>query len=101
MIGLGVGPGQHVGIWSMNAPEWVVTQFAVGRVGAVLVNINPAYRLHELEETLRAADVETLVVGEPFKGSDFVAMVEAVCPEVAAAPVRPSGRRRSSPPCSG
>ena len=84
LLGLGVGRGSHVGIWSMNAPEWVVTQFAVGRIGAVLVNINPAYRLHELEETLRAADVETFVVGAPFKGSNFVAMVESVCPEVAA-----------------
>jgi fatty-acyl-CoA synthase len=85
LIGLGVGPGRHVGIWSMNAPEWVVTQFAVGRIGAVLVNINPAYRLHELEDALRMADVETLVVGSPFKGSDFVKMVETLCPEVAAA----------------
>src|SRR4051812_2095566 len=51
LIDLGVKPGEHVGVWSMNAPEWVVTQFAVGRIGAVLVNINPAYRLHELEET--------------------------------------------------
>lgn len=85
LIDLGVGRGAHVGVWSMNAPEWVVTQFAVGRVGAVLVNINPAYRLHELEETLKAADVETLVVGSPFKGSDFVRMVETLCPEVAAA----------------
>ena len=49
------------------------------------MNINPAYRLHELEETLRAADVATLIVGAPFKGSDFVGMVETVCPEVAAA----------------
>jgi fatty-acyl-CoA synthase len=85
LIALGVEPGRHVGIWSMNAPEWVVTQFAVGRAGAVLVNINPAYRLHELEETLRMADVETLVVGSPFKGSDFFGMVETLCPEVAAA----------------
>jgi fatty-acyl-CoA synthase len=85
LIGLGVGPGRHVGIWSMNAPEWVVTQFAVGRAGGVLVNINPAYRLHELEETLRMADVETLVVGSPFKGSDFFGMVEALCPEAHAA----------------
>jgi fatty-acyl-CoA synthase len=86
LLELGVGPGRHVGIWSMNAPEWVVTQFAVGRAGGVLVNINPAYRLHELEETLRAADVETLIVGSPFKGSDFVEMVQSLCPEVAAAP---------------
>jgi fatty-acyl-CoA synthase len=85
LVRLGVGRGTHVGIWSMNAPEWVVTQFAVARAGAVLVNINPAYRLHELEETLRAADVETLIVGAPFKGSDYVAMVESLCPEVAAA----------------
>ena len=54
LIARGVGRGEHVGIWSMNVPEWVVTQFAVGRIGAVLVNINPAYRLHELEETLAA-----------------------------------------------
>jgi fatty-acyl-CoA synthase len=83
LIKLGIERGRHVGIWSMNAPEWVVTQFAVGRIGAVLVNINPAYRLHELEETLRAADVETLIVGAPFKGSDFVRMVETLCPEAA------------------
>jgi fatty-acyl-CoA synthase len=85
LIARGVGRGEHVGIWSMNVPEWVVTQFAVGRVGAVLVNINPAYRLHELEETLAAADVATLIVGSPFKGSNFVAMMEALCPEVAGA----------------
>lgn len=78
---LGQLPGSHVGIWSMNAPEWVVTQFAVGRIGAVLVNVNPAYRLHELREALRAADVETLIVGAPFKGSDFVGMVGHLCPE--------------------
>ena len=85
LIARGIGQGTHVGIWSMNAPEWVVSQFAVGRAGAVLVNINPAYRLHELEETLKAADVDTLLVGEPFKGSDFVKMVETLCPEVQAA----------------
>ena len=85
LMDAGIERGRHVGIWSMNAPEWVVTQFAVGRVGAVLVNINPAYRIHELEETLRASDVETLIVGAPFKDSDFVGMVETLCPEVRAA----------------
>jgi len=88
LIALGVEPGQHVGIWSMNVPEWMVTQFAAGSIGAVLVNVNPAYRLHELEDALRMADVSTLVVGSPFKGSDFVAMVESLCPEVAAATSR-------------
>ena len=84
----------------MNVPEWVVTQFAVARVGAVLVNINPAYRLHELEEALRQADVATLIVGRPFKTSNFVAMVEALCPEVAAA-ASPHGPRRGCPRCGG
>jgi fatty-acyl-CoA synthase len=85
LIAGGVARGENVGIWSMNAPEWVVAQFAVGRIAAVLVNINPAYRLHELEETLKMADVATLIVGCPFKGSNFVQMVETLCPEVAAA----------------
>jgi fatty-acyl-CoA synthase len=83
LIAQGVAAGEKVGIWSMNAPEWVVAQFAVGRVGAVLVNINPAYRLVELEDALRLAEVATLVVGAPFKGSDFVQMVETLCPEAA------------------
>ena len=85
LIRAGVGPGEHVGIWSMNVPEWVVAQFAVGRIGSVLVNVNPAYRLHELEQTLGRADVATLIVGAPFKTSDFVGMVEALCPEAASA----------------
>ena len=88
LIALGVEPGEHVGIWSMNVPEWVVTQFAAGRIGAVLVNVNPAYRLHELQDALAMADVATLVVGSPFKGSNFVSMVESLCPEVAAATSR-------------
>jgi fatty-acyl-CoA synthase len=81
LIARGVAAGENIGIWSMNAPEWVVTQFAVSRAGAVLVNINPAYRLYELEDALRMADVATLVVGAPYKGSDFVRMVETLCPE--------------------
>jgi fatty-acyl-CoA synthase len=85
MIRLGVGRGEHVGIWSMNVPEWVVAQFAVGRIGAVLVNVNPAYRVHELSDALSMSDVATLIVGAPFKGSNFVGMVETLCPEVAAA----------------
>jgi fatty-acyl-CoA synthase len=85
LIALGVERGEHVGIWSMNVPEWVVTQLAVARIGSVLVNVNPAYRLLELKDALAIADVATLIVGTPFKGSDFVAMVESLCPEVVAA----------------
>src|SRR5262245_50941890 len=67
LIESGVEPGEHVGIWSMNVPEWVLAQFAAARIGAVLVNINPAYRLHELESSVRHVDVVTLIVGAPFK----------------------------------
>lgn len=84
----GVVLGEHVGIWSMNVPEWVVTQLAVARIGALLVNVNPAYRLQELKDALAMADVATLLVGSPFKGSNFVAMVESLCPEVAASTSR-------------
>src|SRR5262245_6549148 len=83
LIGLGVGPGELVGIWSMNVPEWVLSQFAVAQIGAVLVNVNPAYRLFELQDALRMADVTTLIVGSSFKTSDFVGMVHELCPEVA------------------
>jgi fatty-acyl-CoA synthase len=82
----GVLPGEHIGIWSMNSPEWVLLQFAAARAGAVLVNINPAYRLHELEDALRMARVRTLVVGQPFKTSNFVQMAETLVPELASAP---------------
>ncbi len=88
LIAVGVEAGEKVGIWSMNVPEWIITQLAVGRIGSVLVNVNPAYRLNELKDALVLADVTTLVVGAPFKGSNFVAMVESLCPEVAAATSR-------------
>ena len=88
LIALGVQNGEHIGIWSMNVPEWVVIQLAAARIGAVLVNVNPAYRVYELQDALAMADVATLVVGSPFKGSNFVAMVLELCPEVAEATTR-------------
>ena len=62
----------------------------------MLVNVNPAYRLQELKDTLAMADLATLVVGSPFKGSNFVGMVESLCPEVAGA-TSPTGRRPNFP----
>ena len=85
LIDLGVQRGEHVGIWSMNVAEWIVTQFAVGRIGAVLVNACPDYRLQDLEDGLTWSDVATLIVGCPPKDSNLVAMVESLCPEVATA----------------
>ncbi len=86
LLRLGVARGTHVGIWALSCPEWVVAQFAVARMGAVLVNVNPAFRVQELETVLRLVDVETLIVGTPFKTSDFAAMVESLVPEATRAP---------------
>jgi fatty-acyl-CoA synthase len=85
LLELGVQSGEHVGIWSMNCPEWVTTQFAAARIGATLVNINPAYRVHELEAALKLADVSTLIVGPPYKSSNYIQIIESICPEVLSA----------------
>src|SRR6266581_4536269 len=75
LMALGVQKGERVGIWSTNCVAWVVLQFATARIGAVLVNINPAYRLHELEFTLKQSECNYLVSGESFKDADYVAML--------------------------
>src|SRR5581483_6077077 len=78
--------GEHVGIWATNWPQWVVTQFAAAAVGAVLVNVNPSYRAHELAYVLRQADVTALLLTDRFRGADYFEMLAAVCPELASAP---------------
>jgi fatty-acyl-CoA synthase len=81
-MALGIQKGEHVGIWVTNWPQWVVVQFATARIGAVLVNINPAYRASELEYVLTQADITTLVLTDRFKSSDFFAILRAACPEL-------------------
>ena len=76
LLGLGVRAGDRVGIWAPNRAEWLVTQFATARIGAILVNINPAYRLSELEYTLNKAGVSVLVSAEAFKTSHYLAMLQ-------------------------
>jgi fatty-acyl-CoA synthase len=77
---LGVGKGDRVGIWAPNCAEWTFTQYATAKLGAILVNINPAYRTHELEFVLNQAGVRTLVAAPSFKTSDYAAMIEQVRP---------------------
>jgi fatty-acyl-CoA synthase len=87
LLALGVGPGEHVGIWATNWPQWVLTQFAAAQAGAVLVNINPAYRAHELQYVLNQADITTLLLTDRFKNSDFFAILaetSAACPKLRA-----------------
>lgn len=82
---IGIEKGDRVGIWAPNCPEWVLTQFATARIGAVLVNINPAYRVFELEFALRKTGCKALILAERFKSSDYVAMIRDVAPELAQA----------------
>ena len=82
LLALGLVPGDRVGIWAPNCAEWTLTQFATARVGLIQVNVNPAYKLAELEYTLTKVGVKALIVAESFKTSDYIAMVEALAPEI-------------------
>lgn len=83
LLALGIGKGDRVGIWSPNRVEWLLTQFATARIGAILVNINPAYRLAELEYALNKVGCKLLVAAERFKTSAYVEMLEEIAPELA------------------
>ena len=78
---LGVEHGTRVAIWAMNYAEWVLVQFATAKIGAVMVNINPAYRTFELEYSLKQSEVDTLILQGKFKNSDYVGMFYEACPE--------------------
>ena len=79
----GLQAGDRLGIWSPNRVEWVVTQFATARIGVILVNINPAYRLHELEYALNASGCRAIVSAERLRTSDYLEMLQALAPELA------------------
>jgi fatty-acyl-CoA synthase len=81
-IALGLEPGDRVGILSPNNAEWLVVQFATAKAGLILVNINPAYRLQELEYALNKVGCKAVVVAPEFKGSDYVAMLSELAPEL-------------------
>jgi fatty-acyl-CoA synthase len=82
LIALGLKPGERIGIWSPNNAEWVVTQFATAKAGLILVNINPAYRLAELEYALNKVGCRALITATSFKTSDYVAMITTLAPEL-------------------
>jgi fatty-acyl-CoA synthase len=80
LLARGIAAGDRVGIWAPNCAEWYLVQYATARIGAILVNINPAYRTHELEYVLRQAAIGTLVSAVSFKTSDYQAMIAEVRP---------------------
>jgi fatty-acyl-CoA synthase len=82
LIALGLKPGDRIGIWSQNNAEWVLTQFASAKAGLILVNINPAYRTHELEYALNKVGCAALILAPAFKSSDYIAMIRALTPEL-------------------
>ena len=84
LLAAGIAKGDRVGIWSPNCAEWVLLQYATAKAGAILVNVNPAYRTHELEYVLQQSGVRLLVSATEFKSSDYPSMVEQVRPRCAA-----------------
>ena len=84
-LALGFEPSDRIGIWSPNNVEWVITQFATAKAGLVLVNINPAYRVGELEYALNKVACKGIVIAEQFKTSNYVEMLSKLAPELASA----------------
>ena len=84
LLALGLQPGERVGIWSLNNAEWVITQFATAKAGLVLVNINPAYRLAELDYALNTVGCAALITATAFKTSDYIGLLNTLLPELAA-----------------
>jgi fatty-acyl-CoA synthase len=82
LCGLGLSPGDRVGIWAPNGLEWALVQFATARIGVIQVNINPAYRLSEVAYTLRKVGVKALICADRFKTSDYTEMMETLAPEI-------------------
>jgi fatty-acyl-CoA synthase len=83
LVAMGLKPGERVGIWSPNNAEWIVAQYATAKAGLILVNINPAYRLSELEYALNKVGCRALVTATKFKTSDYIGMVNTLAPELA------------------
>jgi len=82
LIALGIEPGDRVGIWGPNSYEWVLTQFATAKIGAIMVCVNPAYRLYELEFVLNKVECKAIIAAEKFKSSEYLNMLNTLAPEL-------------------
>ena len=82
LLSLGLYRGDRVGIWAPNRPEWLIAQFATARIGLILVNVNPAYRVSELEYALNKLGVKALLLARQFKSSAYVEMLRELAPEL-------------------
>jgi fatty-acyl-CoA synthase len=82
LLSMGLQSGDRIGIWAPNCAEWAVAQFATAKAGLILVNINPAYRLSELEFCLNKVGCRALIAAERLKHSDYIAMLRNLAPEL-------------------
>ena len=82
LIAMGVKKGDHVAIWATNVPAWYITFWATTKIGAVLVTVNTAYKIHEAEYLLRQSDTHTLVMVDGYKDSDYISIIKEICPEL-------------------
>ncbi|WP_019378462.1 AMP-binding protein [Virgibacillus halodenitrificans] len=82
LMALGIKKDEHVAIWSDNKPEWLTSQFATGKMGAVLVTVNTNYQAKELDYLLKQSDATTLIMAESYKGTSYIDILKKVCPEL-------------------
>ncbi len=82
LLQLGFQKGQRIGIWSPNRAEWTIAQFATSKIGVILVNINPSYRLHELEYVLKQSGCSAIIISPAFKTSNYTEMIQTLAPEL-------------------
>ncbi|MCX7842962.1 MAG: AMP-binding protein [Clostridia bacterium] len=82
LIAMGIKKGDHVAIWATNYPEWILTMFATAKIGAVMVTVNTNYKIFEAEYLLRQSDANTLILIEGFKDTNYVEIINQLCPEL-------------------
>ncbi|TMU88341.1 AMP-binding protein [Bacillus sp. BHET2] len=97
LIELDIKKGDHIAIWASNTPEWLVSQFSTGKMGAVLVTVNTNYRTSELEYLLKQSDSQTIILMEEFRGASYIDMLYEICPELKSC--KPGELKSSKLPC--
>jgi fatty-acyl-CoA synthase len=83
LLGIGIGKGDHVGIWARNVPDWLTFMFATAKIGAVLVTVNPVYKSHELAYVIKQSDMKALVIIDAFRDVDYIEILRGIVPEAA------------------
>ena len=98
LLAVGIEPGERVGIWAPNRVEWCLTQFATAKIGAIMVCINPAYRLYELEYALNKVGCRAIISAERFKTSAYLDMLNELAPELASLRAGQAGLEKAAAP---